>query len=578
MTDSPEKRRVVILGGYGVFGGKLAVSLLLNPCFDVLVAGRSLEKAEAFCARHGGTPVRLDRDAADFPAILATLSPFVTVDAAGPFQAYDGNPYVVAAAAVAAGSHYLDLSDDAEFTAGIQSLDASSRASGLAVLSGVSSVPALSSVAVESLRTDFRRLDLIESIILPGNRAPRGLSVIRAILAQVGRPLTVFRDGAAETVPGWSGLSRRRLGPGGKDGLPPRWSSFIGAPDLALFPDHYGARTVLFRAGLELSPMHLGLWLLSWPVRLGLIRSLEPAAKALQWAADRLEPFGTDRGGMEVAISGLGTDGLPLTRRWTLIAEAGDGPHIPAVAASILCRRLSEDGVPPGARACLGAFTLDDINQATRHLSVRTFTGTLEQPVLFQQALGSEFKVLPDPVRALHTVFDRRRWSGRAKVTRGRSLGGNLVCRVVGFPPEGEDTPVKVTIEKRGDREIWNRSFGDRTFRSILKLSGSEGTGLVNERFGPVSFDIALERRDDGLHYPVKRGWLLGLPVPKWLLPTSEATETHQDGRFRFDVKISLPVFGLLVHYQGWLTPEHPTEQQGTRRADRKDPVPEKSS
>ncbi|MEE4011899.1 DUF4166 domain-containing protein [Roseibium sp. FZY0029] len=566
MTEPSSRKRIVILGGYGVFGGKLAEALLRHEHLEVIVAGRSLQKAEAFCRQSGGTAAVLNRTAPDFAAALQALHPFITIDAAGPFQAYRQAPYAVAEAALDAGSHYLDLSDDAGFTGGIIILDEKARAAGLTVLSGVSSVPALSSVAVEALRKDFSQVDLIESAILPGNRAPRGLSVIEAILAQAGQPVAVYRDGRWTQVIGWSGLSRRRIGPEGSSGLARRWSSYIGAPDLALFPDAYHARTVLFRAGLELPLLHLGLWGLSWLVRLRLVRSLEAAAPLLRTAAGWFERFGSDRGGMEVRVAGLGRNGMPLAASWTLIAEAGDGPHIPAVPGAIMCRHLYEGDVLPGARPCLGEFSLSDVKDATAHLTVHTYRAIQSAPVLFQQVLGATFKALPEPVRSLHTVFDQRQWAGEAKVTRGTSRLGQLLCRIVGFPPAADATPVTVTIERQGRKELWLRNFGGKTFRSVLSLSGAPGSGVVQEWFGPTTFNIHLNLKDGALAYPVGSGKLFGLPLPCWLLPVSEAVEAAPDGTFRFDVEISLPGLGRIVRYQGWLKPsstQSASENQG---------------
>ena len=45
-----------------------------------------------------------------------------------------------------------------------------------------------------------------------------------------------------------------------------------------------------------------------------------------------------------------------------------------------------------------------------------------------------------------------------------------------------------------------------------------------------------------------------GLPLPRALWPTIEATETEEEGRFCFDVQIGLPLVGRLVRYRGWLT------------------------
>ncbi|TYC51655.1 DUF4166 domain-containing protein [Rhodobacterales bacterium] len=557
MTEARARKRVVILGGYGVFGGKLAEALLGKTRFDVIVAGRSLASATSFCERHGGCPARLDRTLSSFAEDLALLSPHITVDAAGPFQAYGDSPYAVAEAALQAGSHYLDLSDDAAFASGLCVFDRAFKDRSLVALSGVSSVPALSSAAVETLRKDLGRIDTIETIILPGNRAPRGLSVIRAILSQAGQPVDEFRGGRHVTVPGWSGLERRTLWTDGNSRLSPRWSSTIGAPDTALFPKRYGALSVRFRAGLELGLLHIGLWCLSWPVRLGLSTTLEPLAGVIRHAAGWFENFGSDRGGMEVRIGGLDHTGRPFVRIWTLTAGAGDGPHIPAVPGAILCSLIDEDRISPGARPCVGEFDLREVEEATGHLEVETASRSDETPTVFQKALAQNFYELPAQVRELHTVLDLRHWSGKARVSRGKSTFGDLICRMVGFPEAGEDTPVAVTIEQKGEAEIWKRTFGGRKFRSVLSPSGAPGSGRVSERFGPLSFSIDLRVSDGKLHFPVSRGTLLGIPIPDWLLPISETTEQVQKDTFSFDVKVSMRGIGLLVRYQGWLRPDH---------------------
>lgn len=57
--------KVLILGGYGVFGGRLAGLLSNVPELELFIAGRSLDKAQAFCRAYQGQakvrPVQLDR-------------------------------------------------------------------------------------------------------------------------------------------------------------------------------------------------------------------------------------------------------------------------------------------------------------------------------------------------------------------------------------------------------------------------------------------------------------------------------------------------------------------------------------
>ncbi|WP_305983682.1 DUF4166 domain-containing protein [Roseibium sp. MMSF_3544] len=189
-------------------------------------------------------------------------------------------------------------------------------------------------------------------------------------------------------------------------------------------------------------------------------------------------------------------------------------------------------------------------------VNVHSATEEETTPCLFKQALGADYFALPEPVRDLHEVSSSRTFRGTADVTRGNSGLGNLVCALVGFPPEANDVPVTVAIERRGDKEHWQRTFGKKTFASVLSLRGANGGGHICERFGALEFDIDLEFENARLHYPVKRARGFGVPLPRWLVPVSQASEFEENGRFNFDVKVSLPGIGMLVRYRGVLTPD----------------------
>jgi len=258
--------------------------------------------------------------------------------------------------------------------------------------------------------------------------------------------------------------------------------------------------------------MHWGLAAVGWLARLRLMRSAEPLAGVLKWFADRLEPFGSDRGGMRVRVVGRLTDGRAVQRDWVLIAEAGDGPHIPAVAARVMCKRLLAGNVIAGARACLAEFSLGEVETEMADLQVAFGqTETLIAP-LFQQVLGKQFNDLPPEVQALHEVLHIRRWQGQARITRGAGFLSRLVCRIVGFPPAGNDVPVTVTMHRKGDAEHWLRDFGGKRFRSVMTWAGD---GAVWERFGPFRFEIPFTVQGGKLGYPVRRARLFGVITHK---------------------------------------------------------------
>ncbi|MEM7507234.1 MAG: DUF4166 domain-containing protein [Pseudomonadota bacterium] len=537
---------VLILGGYGVFGGRLA-RLLLEDGARVLVAGRSRSRAQNFCRTHGGTPLITCREDLT-AALLHEHGVQVLIDAAGPFQAYDTDPYRLADAAIEAGCAYLDLSDDAGFTAQIAGLDPAAQAAHVPVISGVSTVPALSAAAVATLGQGLEQIGLIDTAILPGNRAPRGLSVMRAILGQAGRPLRLWRGGRWREVPGWSSPRRIAL-----PGAGSRWASFIGAPDLALFPEHFGARSVLFRAGLELRLLHFGLWFMSIPVRWGVIRSLAPAARPMRWLARCFEPFGTDRGGMRVSVAGRDAAGKPSLRTWSLIAEEGDGPFIPAIAANLLVKRIAQGTLAPGARAALADLSLSEVEDGLARLRVTCSREAEPAPRLFEDALGPKWAELPTPIRRLHDIWDVERFSGQAQITGAENPFARLIAAFFRFPRSMAECQVTVTKTRRPGAETWRRDFGGPPMVSHLRALGP---GLLEERFGPMRFRLQVDASTSGLSLTILSGTCLGLPIPAALLPRTTARESVVDGCFRFDVALHAPIVGLLAHYRGWLKPE----------------------
>jgi hypothetical protein len=497
--------------------------------------------------------IRLDTETVMANELLA-LGLRVVVDAAGPFQATRPR---LARAAIAAGLPYLDLADARDFVGDFGALDGEARAAGIPALTGASSTPALSNAALDAITAGWRRVEAISVAIVPGNRAPRGLSVMRAILSYAGRPVRVFRDGAWERQAGWGLLSRLAI-----PGLGGRWASLCETPDLDILPVRFPqARSVVFRAGLELSILHLGLWLASLPVRWRLLPSLVPFAKPFLAMAGWLERVGTDRGGMVVEALGRDADDRPTRARWSLVAEAGDGPYVPTLPALAMIRRLIDpaaEPVPAGAGPCIGLLPLAAFEAEMRRLHITTERAVDHPTPLFMRGLGARFDAMPAPIRLLHGATGGLSFSGEASVVRGKGFVVALLAALFRLPHTMPACPVRVAIRPEGATELWTRRFGGERFSSVMSLApGGEGRGAFRERFGPFSMDLAVSANAEGLDMAVT-GWRLGpLPLPSFLGPTTRASErVDERGRFRFDVALLLPLVGLLVHYRGWLLPE----------------------
>ena len=377
-------RTVLVVGGSGAFGRRLVDGLVATTDFDVVIAGRDLARAEALAAALGPRARATRLDTATVTADeLRIIGAFVVADAAGPFQGAD---YRLARAAIAARMHYIDLADARDFVAGFDALDAEARAAGVIALAGASSTPALSNAVLDTLTQGWRRIDTVEIAISPGNRnSPRGLSVIRAILSYAGRPVRVFVDGAWSERPGWGWPIRRDM-----PGLGRRWLSLCETPDLDIVPSRFAPReAAIFRAGLELSLMHLGLCAAGLFVRLRLLRSLRPLARSFRWIAERLKGFGSNRGGMLVEATGIDAEGRPVRAVWSLVAEAGDGPAIPTLPALAATRALADGRLTEaGARPCVGVLELAAIEHefARYRIATQVTTGPADAAISVRAA------------------------------------------------------------------------------------------------------------------------------------------------------------------------------------------------
>ncbi|HVQ60742.1 MAG TPA: saccharopine dehydrogenase NADP-binding domain-containing protein, partial [Burkholderiales bacterium] len=294
--------RVVVIGGYGNFGARVCRSLAASA-MEVIAAGRHPDEGgHAF----GDLPVkhaRLDHSAPDFATSLKRLAPDLVIHCAGPFQAQS---YSVARAALAAGSHYFDLADARQFVARFpQNMQSAARAANRLAVSGASSVPALSSAVISSLKERLPVIEEIQIAIAPGQLAPRGRATLAAVFSYAGRPFKWVNDGAWCEAWGWQELKRLRF-----YGLGPRWAAACDVPDLELFPRIYpGVRTVEFRAALELSVQQTALWLAASLRRHGVQVPLERWAGVLGWIAARMNVFGGTLGGMLVSVLGRRADG-----------------------------------------------------------------------------------------------------------------------------------------------------------------------------------------------------------------------------------------------------------------------------
>jgi Domain of unknown function (DUF4166) len=308
-----------------------------------------------------------------------------------------------------------------------------------------------------------------------------------------------------------------------------------------------GRPATTFRAGPEFAFQVLGIWALSWLVKWRIIPSLSALSGWLRYLQAPTNKLGSDRSGMVLEVKGFVGD-QALARRWTLIAEDGDGPEIPTLAAVILADMIADGKVKPGAG---DASTLVDLPQFQPQFDgLAIYHERVETPVtpLYQRILGQRFASLPKVVADMHTLVGNGGASGEAIVTRGTSPLARLVCAIMGFPPAGT-MALHVSFDEHHGSETWTRDFGGTRFSSVMSQAASD----VIERFGPLAFTLGIDTNAQGLSMHMRRWTAFAIPMPRFLGPTTAAREWQDGDAFCFDVAIGLPLIGRVVRYQGRL-------------------------
>ena len=221
--------RVLIIGGYGNFGSFISKRLAQENNLQLIIAGRTISKAQALADEINAEAVAIDIHH-NFLASLKEIKPNIVIHTSGPFQSQG---YDVAEACIDCGAHYIDLADGREFVSGISALDDKARQAGITVVSGASSVPCLTSALIEHYKDEFDVLETLDYGITTAQKTTRGIATTAAILSYTGQPFKTLINGKCQEVYGWQNLRARKY-----SGLGWRLLGNCNVPDLGDFPQN----------------------------------------------------------------------------------------------------------------------------------------------------------------------------------------------------------------------------------------------------------------------------------------------------------------------------------------------------
>ncbi len=223
--------RVLVLGASGQFGKRLCNRLIGLGGLVLLLGGRDeaklAETRAGLVALRPGAAIELapcDVGRSGLPDLLRSRQVNLVVHLAGPFQ---GQDYKVALACLEAGVPYIDMADGREFVAKFASLDAAARAKGIALVTGASTVPGLSSAVVDAALPKFTSLRSIDYGISASLKTGLGSATLQAVLSYCGKPYEVLDDGKRR--PRSTGSAARAV-------MTSRHPSIAASSSIATFP------------------------------------------------------------------------------------------------------------------------------------------------------------------------------------------------------------------------------------------------------------------------------------------------------------------------------------------------------
>lgn len=346
---------VLVLGGYGHFGARIVRALAASPGITVIAGGRHPPAALPATAGSDLSRVRclaIDATAPDLAERLRASGAGLLIHTAGPFQ---GQGYAVAQACIDAGLDYIDLADGRQFVLDFPvQLDAPARQAGRSVISGASTLPALSTAVVDVLVAQLDQMEEVDMVIAPAQASPLGMATVQAVLGYCGTSFPVWWQGRWQTAVGWGTPQAVRFAR-----LAPRLAAACDVPDhevlLQRWPQLQGVR---FRAALELPLLQRCLAGLACMRQLGLPLPMPLLSRLLARCGRWFDRFGSDLGGMRVSVRGQ-RSGQRLECHWDLTAPMLHGPEIPTFAAILLARRWAAgQPLPVGAHVCAGLLDL----------------------------------------------------------------------------------------------------------------------------------------------------------------------------------------------------------------------------
>ncbi len=168
---------------------------------------------------------------------------------------------------------------------------------------------------------------------------------------------------------------------------------------------------------------------------------------------------------------------------------------------------------------------------------------------MYEKVLGDDYAKLPAAVQRFHRLRGRTVLNGWVETQAPKSALAKVLAACLGTPRSSSSGPIRFELSASPAEETWTRHFPAQTMTSRMRLVD----GHIREQLGAAQLTFDLFAVEDSLSMRLARMRFLGVPCPKWLMPTIVAEERGADDQIHFLIAAELPLVGVVASYRGYL-------------------------
>ncbi|GGF68676.1 hypothetical protein GCM10010912_12170 [Paenibacillus albidus] len=335
------KKDIIVIGGYGHVGGQICKLLAARYPGNVFAAGRSLERAEQFCASTGGKVRPLQLNLGDpFPAERLERVKLVVM------CLDQENPSFVITC-LNSGTHYVDVSANGAFLTQLEALNTTeSGLKGSAVIS-VGLAPGLTNLLAREAKLAMDQTQRIEISIMLGLGDSHGQAAIEWTVDNLSATYDITQKGSR--IPVNSFTAGRKTDFGGRLGQ--RKAFRFPFSDQQTLPGSLDVSSVATRLCFD---SRFSTAALAFMQKLGLM----PLLRGRMMRKLAVKSFGKLRFGSDmfaVKVDAYGQkDGAPALSEWSI--QGSEEARITAMTAAAVALAVYESASLPS-----GVFHLEQL-------------------------------------------------------------------------------------------------------------------------------------------------------------------------------------------------------------------------